>query len=111
MPHLRFRAINPEMVKTLSQPLVDQLQPLMDCPREDFTIEHISSSFFFDGRQSSAYPFVEVLWFDRGQEVKDKVAGAITDQVRGALGEDYEVAVVFLPLNACDYYDNGEHYG
>jgi len=110
MPHLRIRAVEPEMVKTLSKSLVDDLQPLMDCPREDFTIEHVHTSFFFDGEGSSAYPFVEVLWFDRGQETQDKVAKVITEQVRGLKGKDVDVAVVFTALTATAYYDNGEHY-
>ncbi|SPY30842.1 Domain of uncharacterised function (DUF1904) [Photobacterium damselae] len=44
MPHLRFRAIDFDTVKALSTELVDELQPLMDCPREDFTLEHIPAS-------------------------------------------------------------------
>ncbi|CAM4323139.1 DUF1904 domain-containing protein [Vibrio agarivorans] len=110
MPHLRFRAIEPAMVQELSTPLADQLQPLMNCPREDFTFEHIPAAFFFDGKPSTAYPFVEVLWFDRGQETQDKVALILTEQVRHVLGKDVDVAVIFTALNAASYYDNGEHY-
>jgi phenylpyruvate tautomerase PptA (4-oxalocrotonate tautomerase family) len=111
MPHLRFRALESEIVKTLSSPLVDELQPLMDCPREDFTIELVSSTFYFDGKLSHAYPFVEVLWFDRGQEVKDKVAAVITEQIGSALGKELDVAVIFIALEPASYYDNGSHYG
>ncbi|MCG9790281.1 DUF1904 domain-containing protein [Vibrio barjaei] len=111
MPHLRFRAIEPELVKTLSGPLVDELQPLMDCPKEDFTVEHIASTFYFDNKVSHAYPFIEVLWFDRGQEVKNSVALVITNQVRSALGKELDVAVIFSALEPVNYYDNGQHYG
>lgn len=110
MPHLRFRAVEPQTVQTLSKPLIDELQPLMDCPREDFTFEYIYSTFFHEGEVSSAYPFVEVLWFDRGQEVQDAVAKVLTSQIRGVIGEDVDVAVIFTALNAKGYYDNGEHY-
>lgn len=110
MPHLRFRAVEPQTVQTLSQSLTDQLQPHMDCPREDFTFEYIYSTFFQEGEVSAAYPFVEVLWFDRGQETQDVVANIITSQVRGIIGEDIDVAVIFTALNAQGYYDNGEHY-
>ncbi|WP_423825384.1 DUF1904 family protein, partial [Salmonella enterica] len=55
-------------------------------------------------------PFVEVLWFDRGQETQDKVAKVITQQVRGVVGEDIDVAVIFSALLPNAYYDNGEHY-
>ncbi|MCW8332327.1 DUF1904 domain-containing protein [Vibrio paucivorans] len=110
MPHLRFRAVEPQTVQALSSSLVDSLQPHMDCPREDFTFEYIYSTFFHDGEVSSAYPFVEVLWFDRGQETQDAVASIITHQVRGIIGEDVDVAVIFTALDAKGYYDNGEHY-
>jgi len=111
MPHLRFRAVEFDTVKSLSTALVDELQPLMDCPREDFTLEHISTTFIFDGEVSDAYPFVEVLWFDRGQAVQDKVALKITEAVRQALEEpEQDVAVIFTALTLNAYYDNGEHY-
>jgi hypothetical protein len=110
MPHFRFRAVEPQTVQTLSKPLIDELQQYMECPREDFTFEYIYTTFFHEGEVSQAYPFVEVLWFDRGQEKQDAVAKVITQQVRGVIGEDVDVAVIFTALNASAYYDNGEHY-
>lgn len=111
MPHLRFRAVDFDAVKALSTELVDALQPVMACPREDFTLEHIPASFIFDGEVSDAYPFVEVLWFDRGQETQDQVAALITASVRKALdNNEQDVAVIFTALSATAYYDNGQHY-
>ncbi|PSW09349.1 DUF1904 domain-containing protein [Photobacterium sanctipauli] len=111
MPHLRFRAVEFDDVKALSTKLVDDLQPLMACPREDFTLEHISTTFIFDGDVSDAYPFVEVLWFDRGQEVQDQVAQVITEAIRTqAHSADLDVAVIFNALTPTAYYDNGSHY-
>ncbi|PAU37650.1 pseudouridine synthase [Vibrio coralliilyticus] len=110
MPHLRFRAVEPQTVQTLSKSLIDELQPHMDCPREDFTFEYIYTTFYHEGEVSQAYPFVEVLWFYRGQQTQDAVAEIITQQVRGMIGEDVGVAVIFTALDAKAYYDNGEHY-
>ncbi|WP_038174959.1 MULTISPECIES: DUF1904 domain-containing protein [Vibrio] len=110
MPHLRFRAVEPQSVQILSKPLIDQLQPHMACPREDFTFEYVYTTFYHEGEVSAAYPFVEVLWFDRGQDIQDKVAQIITQQVRELSGEDVDVAVIFTALNASSYYDNGKHY-
>ncbi len=59
MPHLRFRAVEPQAVQALSKPLTDELQPLMDCPREDFTFEYIYSTFFNEGEVSAAYPLLK----------------------------------------------------
>ncbi|PSU19589.1 DUF1904 domain-containing protein [Photobacterium kishitanii] len=111
MPHLRFRAIAFDTVKQLSTKLVDDLQPLMACPREDFTVEHIPASFIFDGEVSDAYPFVEVFWFDRGQQTQDLVADTITAIVRSAVEDpQQDVAVIFTALTLSAYYDNGKHY-
>ncbi|WP_428772306.1 DUF1904 domain-containing protein [Vibrio sp.] len=110
MPHLRFRAVEPKQVESLSKTLLDELQPIMDCPREDFTFEYIYSTFFHEGEVSQAYPFVEVLWFDRGQQTQDQVARIITDQVRQVQEQQVDVAVIFSALNSQGYYDNGEHY-
>ena len=111
MPHLRFRAVEFDLLKALSTQLVDDLQPLMACPREDFTLEHISTTFIMDGEVSEAYPFVEVLWFDRGQTVQDQVAQVITMAIRDAFEEpQLDVAVIFSSLTPSAYYDNGQHY-
>ncbi len=110
MPHLRLRAVEPQVVQTLSKELIDDLQPLMDCPREDFTFEHIASTFFHENEVSRAYPFVEVLWFDRGQAVQDQVAKLITEKVRKYTEAEIDVAVIFTALQPAQYYDNGEHY-
>ncbi len=110
MPHFRFRAVERETVQVLSKTLIDELQPVMDCPREDFTFELIATEFFLEGENSAAYPFVEVMWFDRGQEKQDICAKAITEQVRQSLGKDVDVAVIFTALSPSQYYDNGEHY-
>ncbi|CAM3641219.1 DUF1904 domain-containing protein [Vibrio aquimaris] len=110
MPHLRFRAMEPQSVQSLSKSLIDALQPHMDCPREDFTFEYVYTTFYHEGQVSQAYPFVEVLWFDRGQQTQDAVADLITEHVRHILEADVDVAVIFTALEANAYYDNGEHY-
>lgn len=83
----------------------------MQCPPDDFTIEHIASDFV---GATKPYPFVEVLWFCRGQEVQDKSAMIITDIVQAELEElgqsNKDVAVIFQPLTPSQYYDNGKHY-
>ncbi|MCL1037000.1 DUF1904 domain-containing protein [Shewanella submarina] len=112
MPHFRFRAIEAEAVQRLSKPLVDALEELMQSPRPHFTIEHIPAAFFFEGEATAAYPFVEVLYFDRGQQVQDEIARRVTQIVRDAMGKpEQDVAVIFTKLNPSDYYDNGSHYG
>ncbi len=38
MPHIRFRALEPQTVQALSATLINELQPLINAPREDFTV-------------------------------------------------------------------------
>ncbi|MDW6003165.1 DUF1904 domain-containing protein [Vibrio mangrovi] len=110
MPHFRFRAVEPQTVQILSKSLVDELLSPMNSPREDFTFEYIYTTFFQEGEVSQAYPFVEVLWFDRGQDIQDQVAQVVTRQVREVIGEDIDVAVIFTALTPTHYYDNAQHY-
>lgn len=110
MPHFRFRALEPQTVQALSETLGNELPALMNAPREDFTFEYIYSTFFFDGAVSQAYPFVEVLWFDRGQDIQNKVATVITEHVRSVLASPVDVAVIFSALAPNQYYDNAQHY-
>ncbi|MDE1338530.1 DUF1904 domain-containing protein [Vibrio aestuarianus] len=110
MPHFRFRAVEPQTVQALSKPLIDDLESVMGSPREDFTFEYIYTTFFHEGEVSPAYPFIEVFWFERGQEVRDTVAQVVTKQVKEIVGEDNNVAVIFTALEPSAYYDNAKHY-
>jgi len=108
MPQLKIRGVEVEKICSFSKNLIDELETIINCPRSYFTIEHISSTFIADGRVSKAYPFVEVSWFDRGQEVQDKTALAITKAVRNAGYEN--VDVIFTALQEKHYYENGSHF-
>lgn len=84
----------------------------MDCPKAHFTVEHIAATFFFDGKEQVGYPFVELFYFDRGQQVQDEIANRVTALVREVLAKpEQDVAVVFTKLERSAYYDNGKHYG
>ena len=111
MPHLRFRGIEREALMQLSGPLVEQLSALTGAPVAHFTIERVQTEFIISGEAVAGYPFVELMWFDRGQEVQDAAARLITSAVKAQLGEAQDVAVVVLPLTRSGYYDNGQHYG
>ena len=111
MPHLRVRAFDIFRLKKISSTLIDKLYPIMQCPPADFTIEYIPSEFVGPNKP---YPMVEVLWFNRGQDVQDKSAAIITKLVQAELdgGDEMnkDVAVIFQPLSPDTYYDNGTHY-
>ncbi|MCT4619565.1 MAG: DUF1904 domain-containing protein [Marinisporobacter sp.] len=109
MPHIRVRGMEVEKLKQISKEVIDDLENIIGCPRDYFTLEYIPSIFIMDGQEEKGYPFVDVLWFDRGQEVQDQVAKAITNRVNAR--KDYEdVCVIFKSLEKELYYENGEHF-
>lgn len=108
MPIITLRSVKQHEVVNISRELVDELKELLDCPRDYFTLEIRNSTFIKDGDISEGYPIIDVTWFDREQELQDKVAKIITKHIKG-LG--YEtVDIIFHLLNESSYYENGIHF-
>lgn len=108
MPQIKIRGIDVEKISTISTSMIDQLEEIIDCPRDYFTIECISSTFIKNGKVDEGYPFIEVVWFDRGQEIQDSVAKSITNLIHN-LGYK-NVDVFFTVLKENFYYENGYHF-
>lgn len=109
MPHIRMRAVRKEQVQELSSSLAKELAPAMKTSEDNFTFEFIHSQFYSAGQETSSYPFVEVLWFARSQEVQDECASIITRQLK-KIGRYDDVVVVFQVLHQECYYENGIHF-
>lgn len=109
MPHIRLRAIAQNHVQEISQDLIAELSALTGSPEDHFTLECVSSHFFFQGKKSEAFPFVEVLWFARPQEIQDSAADIITRIVR-AKTQAADIVVIFTALTKNSYYENGKHF-
>lgn len=109
MPHIRMRAVTAEQAAELSSTLVQDLAQIIQTPIDNFTFEMIETRFFEKGALSKAYPFIEVLWFARPQDVQDACARLITDKVKDLIPEN-DVVVVFTVLNASAYYENSKHF-
>jgi len=108
MPQIKIRGVELKEICSLSNQLVNDLEEIINCPRNYFTVEYIPSTFISDGNISTGYPFVEVAWFDRGQEIQDKVAVSITHSIQSVGYKN--VDVIFTALKQNDYYENGEHF-
>ncbi|MFD0826023.1 DUF1904 family protein [Neobacillus sp. M.A.Huq-85] len=108
MPHLFIRGVTVEQVKNISKPLVQELADLCACGTDNFTLEVVQSTFVFDEREVPGYPFIEVKWFERGQEIRDEFANIITKQVQSL--EIPEVEVAFSTFKESDYYLNGKSF-
>ncbi|NOV01404.1 DUF1904 family protein [Paenibacillus planticolens] len=108
MPRLTFRGLSVEQVCEISESLVDQLAAICGCDIDNFTLECVQHAAVFGGKIVTAYPFVEVAWFERGDEIRDAVAKAITTDVLG-LGLP-EVEVAFTTYSRDAYYSNGTSF-
>lgn len=106
MPHIMIKGMNVVDVQEISKSMIDELEIIIDCPREYFTLEVVESTFIVDGEILSKDPFVQVNWFDRGQEVQDKTAAAITEHICSAGYENVEMFFIVLDRNK--YYENGK---
>ncbi|NEZ47760.1 DUF1904 family protein [Clostridium niameyense] len=107
MPMIKVRGISKEEVIKESSKLIDLLVEIIECPRDYFSIELINNTFIMDGEVTDAPSIIEVEWFDRGQEVQDKVAKTITEYFK----KDREcLDVVFKSLECKNYYENGKHF-
>lgn len=107
MPRLRFFAVSLEQVKTVSSPLTEELAEVIGCGREHFVLEHVPSTFVWDGEESEGFPYVEMHCFDRGETAFDKMAESITRHLKAAGCPS--VDVVFRLLERRRYYEDGIH--
>lgn len=109
MPHLRARGLNKEELIDMSGKLIDELSEVMNSDKSTFTLEHIPSTYIRAREEVIAkHIFVEMLWFDRGEKMKEKVANTITNLLSESGGRD--VAVYFIDMKKSNYYKNGVHF-
>ncbi|MGO3346707.1 MAG: DUF1904 family protein [Marinomonas sp.] len=110
MPHIRVRGLPFEDLESIADRLIESLAEITDTPNSHFTLEYQAITYLSVGGASPAYPFFEVLWFDRGAEVKAKAAQCIDDLVRPLVDSGQDITVLFHDLNNQNYYENGEHF-
>ncbi|OGO78620.1 MAG: hypothetical protein A2Y23_10080 [Clostridiales bacterium GWB2_37_7] len=108
MPQLTFKGIKRQSVIDMSKELIDELQTIINVPREHFALEHVDSMYIMDGREAPEYPLIYVNLFDRGSEAEHMVAKAITKHVHHAGYQN--VDVIFTILERSRYYENGERF-
>ncbi|WP_343109832.1 DUF1904 domain-containing protein [Clostridioides difficile] len=109
MPQIKIRGINENDICKISEKMINDLVEAVKCPRDYFEIECIKSVAIRDGKIADVYPFVEVAWSDRGQEVQDIVARIITDSIRNNLDVE-SIDLAFTVFEKEKYYENGEHF-
>lgn len=108
MPQLIIRGVEVQPIKKISKNLIDELQEIIGCPRDYFTLEIVPTISIMDGVECTGRTFVQVNWFERGQDIQDKVAQSIDCNLRSVGYEQAEVFFTVLQENR--YYENGTHY-
>ncbi len=108
MPQLKLRGVEVSDICKISVGMVQEMQELLKCPKNYFTLECIKSTYIMDGEIVKASPVVEIAWFDRGQETQDTMAKIVTKYIHSAGYE--EVDVIFSVLEEKKYYENGQHF-
>ncbi len=105
MPHLLIRGVSPDQIRTISEPLIEELAKLFQCPPDHILLECLHTTAIFHGETVPSFPFIEVNWFDRGQEVRDQAAYCIDRHVRSLGIAELEIAFKIYEANG--YYANG----
>ncbi len=108
MPQIIIKGMKLADVQKISKSMIDELEVIIDCPREYFTLEGIETNFIVDGEIVAKDPLIQINWFDRGQEVQDQTAAAITKHVAAAGYKDIDI--FFIMLERKNYYENGIHF-
>ncbi|WP_127581395.1 DUF1904 family protein [Paenibacillus koleovorans] len=106
MPHLLVRGIPADRLKTVAKPLVAELASICSCGTDNFMLECLLTTSIVDGEIAASYPFIEVGWFERGQETRDRFARAVADHVQALGVPEFEIA--FRVYEERSYYVNGE---
>ncbi|WP_082034068.1 DUF1904 family protein [Cohnella kolymensis] len=92
MPHLLIRGVTPELIITISKPLIEELANVFECPSDHILLECLHTTAIFDGAYVASYPFVEVNWFDRGRPIRDQAAQCIDRHLRSLGIPEMEIA-------------------
>jgi hypothetical protein len=108
MPQLIFKGISVAQVKKISTHLVRELAELCNCDTDNFTLEIMKSTFVFNEVEVPGFPFIEVKWFDRGQEIQDQFAKITTNYIHSL--DIPEVEIAFSVFLESAYYLNGKNF-
>lgn len=104
MPQIIVKGMTENQLKTISESLITQLSVVMECPKSHLMLEWIPTHYI-QHSEALVYPLVEVIWFERGRDIRIKSARIITDLIQSM---DYpDVEVYFTPLEKENYFENG----
>ncbi len=106
MPHLVFKNVEKEVFVSKVQEFSKKATEIIGCPEDWITINHDGNMLtYVAGEEMTANNiFVEVSWFDRPKETKDKLAMLINDTFKK---DNCDIMITFKILTKETYYENG----
>ncbi|NHN34494.1 DUF1904 family protein [Paenibacillus sp. S3N08] len=108
MPQLTIRGIPAERIREVSQPMLEELAAICECGTDNFMIDCMETTSVFAGQRVDTYPFIEISWFERGTETRDRFAFALTKHIHAIGIEEVELAFKIYSEDA--YYINGKRF-
>lgn len=108
MPQVRIKGVSEENVIKMAPEISECIFEITGCPKEHIEIEELEVKAVKGNNLTKPNPFIEIYWFDRGQEQADKVAKSITGIAKANGIENIDIAFILLSRNL--YYENGEHF-
>ncbi len=107
MPHLVIRNVKKDDFTTKVKDLSKQISEIISCPEEWITFSYVENTLTYIAGEDKTDEnvFVEVKWFDRPQDKKDKVSKVIDDAFKQ---EGRDIMIIYSILTKENYYENGE---
>jgi len=108
MPQLLIKGITTENVCQISKSLVEELAAICECGTDNFTIDCLHTTSILDGEIVESFPFIEVRWFERGVETRDRFAATIEKYINTLDIPEFEIA--FITYSEDSYYIKGKRF-
>ncbi len=105
MPQLWVRGIPLQKLKACHKPLFSELAEICECETDNFSIEFWEGITLQFDDHAPSFPFVEVKWFDRGREVRDRFAQSVSRYLFDVGVHNVEIAFICYEKDA--YYADG----
>lgn len=108
MPQIIVKGVESRHVNKLAVECAPKLGQICDCPSDWFVFDHVKSDFYDETGKIDHWPVAQVWWFERPQDVQDKVAACLNDYFKSLGYSGSQIS--FHIFGYSSYYEDGEHF-
>ena len=108
MPQLMIKGVKRERMPLLVKDTRARLAEIIGCPEDWLTYEWQPSVFFGSEGEEPFIPVIQVWWFDRARQTRDRVAGYLDGYLREKGFPGTQISFHLFREEA--YYEDGEHF-